>query len=80
MFNIAIIILFTLSIKVIAGEISGVPSIIDGDTVKILNKRIRFHGIDTPEKKQTCIKNSTSRIRINQSSIGIMLIGNNPPF
>jgi len=49
MFNIAIIILFTLSIKVIAGEISGVPSIIDGDTVKILNKRIRFHGIDTPE-------------------------------
>ena len=58
MFNIAIIILFTLSIKVIAGEISGVPSIIDGDTVKILNKRIRFHGIDTPEKKQTCIKNS----------------------
>ena len=58
MFNIAIIILFTLSIKVIAGEISGVPSIIDGDTVKILNKRIRFHGIDTPEKKQFCVKNS----------------------
>ena len=58
MFNIAIIILFTLSIKVIAGEISGVPSIIDGDTVKILNKRIRFHGIDTPETKQLCVKNS----------------------
>ena len=58
MFNIAIIILFTLSINVIADEISGVPSIIDGDTVKILNKRIRFHGIDTPEKKQICIKNS----------------------
>ena len=56
--NIVLIILFTLSIKVTAGEISGVPSITDGDTIKILNKRIRFHGIDTPEKKQICIRNS----------------------
>ena len=56
-FNITIIILFSLSLKVIAGEIFGVPSITDGDTIKILNKRIRLHGIDTPEKKQTCIKN-----------------------
>jgi endonuclease YncB( thermonuclease family) len=56
--NIALIILFTLSLEVIAGEISGVPTIIDGDTVKIVNKRIRLHGIDTPEKKQICIRNS----------------------
>ena len=56
--NIVLIILFTLSIKVTAGEISGVPSITDGDTIKISNKRIRFHGIDTPEKKQICIRNS----------------------
>ena len=57
-FNITISILFALSVKVIAGEISGVPSITDGDTIKILNKPIRFHGIDAPEKKQICIKNS----------------------
>jgi len=57
-FNTTLIILFTLSIKVIAGEISGFPSIIDGDTIKILNKRIRLHGIDTPEKKQICTRNS----------------------
>ena len=56
-FNATIIVLFVLSLKAIAGEISGVPSITDGDTIKILNKRIRFHGIDTPEKKQICIKN-----------------------
>ena len=56
-FNTIIIILFALSVKVIAGEISGVPSITDGDTIRILNKRIRFHGIDALEKKQTCIKN-----------------------
>ena len=57
-FNVSLIILLTSSLNAIASEISGVPSIIDGDTVKILNKRIRFHGIDTPEKKQICIKNS----------------------
>ena len=57
-FNITITILFALSVKVIAGEISGVPSITDGDTIKIFNKPIRFHGIDAPEKKQICIKNS----------------------
>ena len=57
-FNATILILFILSLKAIAGEISGVPNITDGDTIKILNKRIRFHGIDAPEKKQICIKNS----------------------
>ena len=57
-FNTVIIILFTLSIKVIANEISEAASITHGDTSKILNKRIRFHGIDAPEKKQICIKNS----------------------
>ena len=56
-FNVSVIILFILSFNVVAGEISGVPRITDGDTIKILNKRIRFHGIDTPEKKQFCVKN-----------------------
>jgi endonuclease YncB( thermonuclease family) len=57
-FNVSVIVLFILSLNVVAGEISGVPRITDGDTIKILDKRIRFHGIDTPEKKQFCIKNS----------------------
>ena len=57
-FKVFIIILLFLSCNVVASEISGVPIITDGDTTKILNKRIRFHGIDTPEKKQFCVKNS----------------------
>ena len=57
-FNASVIILLSLSLNVIASEISGIPNITDGDTIKILNKRIRFHGIDTPEKKQICIRNS----------------------
>jgi endonuclease YncB( thermonuclease family) len=56
-FNVIFVILLILSSELLGGEISGVPTIIDGDTIKILNKRIRFHGIDTPEKKQICIKN-----------------------
>jgi endonuclease YncB( thermonuclease family) len=57
-FNTVTIIILVLSFKVTAGEISGVPTITDGDTIKILKKRIRFHGIDTPEKKQICVRNS----------------------
>ena len=57
-FNVTIIFLLILNSKVLSGEISGVPRIIDGDTIKIVNKSIRFHGIDTPEKKQMCNKNS----------------------
>ena len=52
-----ILILLILISKILAGEISGIPKITDGDTIKISDKRIRFHGIDTPEKKQVCTKN-----------------------
>ena len=43
--------------------ISGKPKIIDGDTLKINNKKIRFSGIDAPEsyffgKKQLCVLNN----------------------
>ena len=55
-FNIAIILLLTLNPKILADEISGFANITDGDTIKIYNKRIRLHGIDTPEKKQICYK------------------------
>ena len=34
--------------------ISGVASVTDGDTLRIGPARIRLHGIDAPESKQTC--------------------------
>ena len=42
--------------------IHGIPIVLDGDTIKINNKKIRFSGIDTPEsyyrgKKQACYLN-----------------------
>jgi len=36
--------------------ISGIAKVTDGDTIKINEKKIRFFGIDAPEKKQKCSK------------------------
>ena len=38
----------------VQAQMSGVPSVTDGDTLKIGAQRIRLHGIDAPESKQTC--------------------------
>ena len=39
-------------------EITGKARIVDGDTIKIENYKIRFFGIDAPEIKQTCLFNN----------------------
>ena len=70
-FNVTIVILLIFNINVIAGEISGFPNITDGDTIKILNNRIRLHGIDTPEKKQICIKNYKKYNCGNEATIAL---------
>ena len=36
--------------------ISGIAKVSDGDTIRIEGKKIRFFGIDAPEKKQQCKK------------------------
>ena len=53
-----VIVLLNLNTKITAGEIYGFPIITDGDTIKISNNKIRLHGIDAPEKNQSCIKNN----------------------
>ncbi len=37
-----------------ATEIAGTASVIDGDTIEVHGRRIRLHGIDAPESRQTC--------------------------
>ena len=54
-----ILILFLIFFSnIIAEEISGVPKIIDGDTIHINDKKFRLEGIDAPEMRQQCKKES----------------------
>ena len=36
-------------------DISGPARVIDGDSIEIAGERIRIHGIDAPERSQTCL-------------------------
>ena len=46
---------FVLSTSVQSQKlIKGKAKVIDGDTIHIGNNKIRLHGIDAPEQKQTC--------------------------
>ena len=54
--------------------------IVDGDTIVLNGERIRFSGIDTPELKQTCLKNDKKvNCGIIAKSLLIKKIGNNIP-
>ena len=46
-----------------SAELTGKPRIIDGDTIVIGDQRIRLHGIDTPEAKQTCQRQNGTEYR-----------------
>ena len=46
--------LLLLAPSITLADITGKPRVIDGDTIEIAGERIRLHGIDVPEMKQTC--------------------------
>lgn len=46
-----------------ADDLVGKPRIVDGDTIEIGGTKIRLHGIDAPEDKQTCKKADGSDYR-----------------
>jgi endonuclease YncB( thermonuclease family) len=52
--------------------------VIDGDTIHLNREKIRFTGIDTPELKQTCVKEGlTEPCGVNAKEILIKKIGDN---
>jgi len=48
------IIVLSFSDFVLAKTIIGKAKVVDGDTIHIQSNKIRLHGIDAPETKQTC--------------------------
>jgi endonuclease YncB( thermonuclease family) len=38
-----------------AADISGVPRVVDGDTLVVGDIKVRLEGIDAPETDQTCL-------------------------
>jgi endonuclease YncB( thermonuclease family) len=43
-------------VSVAYADIASIPAVVDGDTLKISDKRIRLHGIGSKETRQTCTK------------------------
>ena len=55
MVRVAAILSLVLVATAVAGAgISGLPSVTDGDTLRLGAERIRLHGIDAPESAQRC--------------------------
>lgn len=44
-----------------AADLSGVPRIVDGDTLAIASTKVRLEGIDAPETDQVCLNASGAR-------------------
>lgn len=69
--KLAIVLAFTASLAstpAVASDLVGVASVIDGDTLEIRGVRIRLHGIDAPESRQSCMRASGARWRCGQQA------------
>ena len=53
---------------VLAETLTGIASVVDGDTLVIQGERIRLHGIDAPESAQHCYRLDRSRWPCGQSA------------
>ena len=69
------LLVFTLTINDIKSQ---ELKVVDGDTIHLNGEKIRFTGIDTPELKQTCIKDGVEDFcGVTAKLILINKIGNN---
>ena len=61
-----LLILVVLTSAAHADDLKGKPRIVDGDTIWIGPTKIRLHGVDAPESKQTCQKADSSKYRCGE--------------
>ena len=74
-FSILLIIILSLfSVREVshAGDVMGKPRIVDGDTIWIGPEKIRLHGIDAPESKQTCKKADATEYRCGEMATFVL--------
>jgi endonuclease YncB( thermonuclease family) len=66
-FALALVLLLTTPSALLAsGDIMGIASVVDGDSIEIRGERIRLHGIDAPESRQLCTRPNGERWRCGQ--------------
>ena len=53
-YRLILILLVSLFASHAHADVTGKPRVVDGDTIQINQTKIRLHGIDAPEMKQTC--------------------------
>ena len=70
-----------LSLLFSSPSLSNSLKVIDGDTIVLNGEKIRFSGIDTPELKQTCLKdNEKVGCGMLAKKLLVKKIGNNTPI
>jgi len=76
---ILVISIFSLIFFLIFNQVSSQElTVVDGDTIHLNGEKIRFTGIDTPELKQTCIKEGLiDQCGVTAKEILIVKIGDN---
>jgi endonuclease YncB( thermonuclease family) len=72
--SISLLIFFLIFNQVSSQELR----VVDGDTIHLNGEKIRFTGIDTPELKQTCVKEGfINQCGVTAKEILIVKIGDN---
>jgi len=67
-----IIVALIFSTSAFATDITGKAHIIDGDTISIGKTKIRLHGIDAPETKQTCLDHTNTPYMCGKASTAFL--------
>jgi endonuclease YncB( thermonuclease family) len=63
MIRLILVLAFTFGGMAHAADISGVPRIVDGDTLAVGDIKIRLEGIDAPETDQICLDRDSKKWR-----------------
>ena len=75
-----ILVIVALALPAHAADLTGPARIVDGDTLHLNGTKIRLHGIDAPETKQTCQRQDGSDYRCGEASTEALrtLVGSKP--